>query len=70
MDIVCDVGSVFDAEKLRFDHHQRSFNTYWEKEEEVKQEANPEQPNAGSQPEEKVKIKLSSAGLIYKYYGK
>lgn len=40
MDIVCDVGSVFDAEKLKFDHHQRTFNTYWE--EEVKTEVNPE----------------------------
>ena len=29
MDIVCDVGGEFDAEKLRFDHHQKSFNTYW-----------------------------------------
>lgn len=29
MDIVCDVGGEFDAERLRFDHHQKSFNTYW-----------------------------------------
>lgn len=25
-DIVVDVGAVFDAEKKRFDHHQRGFN--------------------------------------------
>jgi len=25
-DIVCDVGSVFDAEKNLFDHHQRTFD--------------------------------------------
>lgn len=24
-DIVVDVGAVYDAEKLRFDHHQRGF---------------------------------------------
>lgn len=26
-DIVVDVGAVYDASKLRFDHHQRGFNT-------------------------------------------
>jgi len=25
MDVVVDVGGVFDAERLRFDHHQRDF---------------------------------------------
>ena len=29
LDIVCDVGAVFDPEKKRFDHHQKSFATYW-----------------------------------------
>ncbi|CDW84406.1 UNKNOWN [Stylonychia lemnae] len=53
-DIICDVGAVFDAEKLRFDHHQKSFNTYWSE--------NDTKDNGG--------IKLSSAGLIYKYFGK
>lgn len=24
-DIVVDVGAIYDAEKLRFDHHQRGF---------------------------------------------
>lgn len=28
-DIVCDVGSIFDPAKKRFDHHQRSFNMAW-----------------------------------------
>lgn len=52
LDIVLDVGSVFDPEKKRFDHHQRSFDTYW----------NEDYQNKG--------IKLSTAGLIYKFYGK
>ncbi|XP_058823109.1 MYG1 protein-like isoform X1 [Topomyia yanbarensis] len=54
-DIVVDVGAVFDREKNRFDHHQKSFN---------------ETINS-LQPEAKVKreIRLSSAGLIYNYFG-
>eukprot|EP00347_Sterkiella_histriomuscorum_P010961 403374276 len=54
LDIVCDVGAVFDVEKNRFDHHQKSFNTYW----------------YDSDTAENGGIKLSSAGLIYKYFGK
>lgn len=54
LDIVCDVGAIFDTDKLRFDHHQKSFNTYWNESD--------TQDNGG--------IKLSSAGLIYKFYGK
>lgn len=46
-DIVYDVGRVFDAERKRFDHHQRTFeDTY----------------------SSRYTIKLSSSGLIYKYY--
>lgn len=52
MDIVCDVGAIYDHEKKRYDHHQRSFNTFW-----------------NDKTEEKG-IKLSSAGLIYKHYGR
>lgn len=49
--ILCDVGSVYDPETLRFDHHQKTFDTYWK--------------------EKDTSItKLSSAGLIYKHYGK
>lgn len=29
-DLVVDVGSVYDAERLRFDHHQRGFNTFFD----------------------------------------
>ncbi|KAF9764982.1 UPF0160 protein [Nosema granulosis] len=46
-DIVYDVGSVFDPETMRFDHHQNSFSETYS---------------------EEYNIKLSSAGLIYKYF--
>jgi urease accessory protein len=29
-DLVVDVGSVYDAERLRFDHHQRGFETFFD----------------------------------------
>ncbi|CAB3233241.1 unnamed protein product [Arctia plantaginis] len=54
-DIVVDVGAVFDHEKKQYDHHQREFtNTL-----------SMLKPELG----DKYKIKLSSAGLIYTYYG-
>ena len=59
---MCDVGAVFDVSKKRFDHHQRSFNMSWTEEE--------NQPIDESLAEQPFKIKLSSAGLIYKYYGR
>lgn len=46
-DIVYDVGSKFDPETRRFDHHQNTFTETYS-------------PN--------YNIKLSSAGLIYKFY--
>jgi uncharacterized UPF0160 family protein len=29
LDLLCDVGAVFDPDSKRFDHHQKSFNHYW-----------------------------------------
>lgn len=54
-DIVVDVGGVFDEKSLRFDHHQKSF----------------EHSLSSLRPEfgDKWTIKLSSAGLIYTFYG-
>lgn len=46
--IVVDVGAVYDAESLRFDHHQREFTGVLEG----------------------YKTKLSSAGLVYKHFGR
>jgi len=53
-DIVVDVGGVFDASRMRFDHHQRSFDdTMYSL-------------SAGKYP---WKTKLSSAGLVYFHFG-
>ena len=46
--IVVDVGAEYNAETLRFDHHQREFTGVLDP----------------------WKTKLSSAGLVYKHYGK
>lgn len=53
-EIVVDVGGVFDAEKKRFDHHQKSFTDTFKT----------------LVPEKEWNIKLSSAGLVYVFYGK
>lgn len=55
-DIVVDVGSVFDPEKFRFDHHQITFHH-------TLGSLRPEFADKWS------KIRLSSAGLIYTFYG-
>ncbi|KAJ3088122.1 hypothetical protein HK102_009506 [Quaeritorhiza haematococci] len=49
-DMVVDVGGEYAPERLRFDHHQRSFTETFSAQHLV--------------------TKLSSAGLIYKHYGK
>lgn len=52
--IVVDVGGVFDHEKKRYDHHQKSFN----------------ETMASLNILPDFNTKLSSAGLIYAFYGK
>ncbi|XP_064634503.1 MYG1 exonuclease-like [Lineus longissimus] len=52
-DIVVDVGGVFDPEKHRYDHHQRTFS---------------ESMNS-LKLEKKWVTKLSSAGLVYLHFG-
>ncbi|XP_073959042.1 MYG1 exonuclease-like isoform X1 [Choristoneura fumiferana] len=54
-DIVVDVGAEFNHETKRYDHHQREFA----------ETLSSLRPELG----DKYKIKLSSAGLIYTYYG-
>ncbi|XP_072933178.1 MYG1 exonuclease [Epargyreus clarus] len=54
-DIVVDVGAQFSHDARRYDHHQREFN----------ETLSSLKPELG----DKYKIKLSSAGLIYAYYG-
>lgn len=52
LDILVDVGGVYDPSTLRFDHHQRSFATTFAE----------DGPHSS--------IRLSSAGLIYKHFGR
>ncbi|XP_050355102.1 MYG1 exonuclease [Nymphalis io] len=54
-DIVVDVGAEFNHEKKRYDHHQREFS----------ESLSSLRPELG----DKYKIKLSSAGLVYAFYG-
>uniref|UniRef100_A0A1E1XHJ2 Putative secreted protein n=1 Tax=Amblyomma aureolatum TaxID=187763 RepID=A0A1E1XHJ2_9ACAR len=49
-DVVVDVGYVYDPSRLRFDHHQPSFNEYFS--------------------ENHTVTRLSSAGAVYKHFGK
>ena len=51
LDIVVDVGGIYDAERNRFDHHQATFTESW------------------TNSESDI-TKLSSAGLVYKHYGR
>lgn len=51
-DIVVDVGAVYDAAQLRFDHHQATFH------------------GTMTTPKKAYKTRLSSAGLVYKHYGR
>lgn len=56
-DFVVDVGGVFDHQSKRYDHHQAGFNLTMDS-------------LAGEQIKTKEPTKLSSAGLIYWFYGK
>jgi len=49
LDCVVDVGAEYDPERLRFDHHQRSFSDTFST---------------------SKKTRLSSAGLVYKHFGR
>ena len=48
---MCDVGAIYDHERQRYDHHQKTFTETWN--------------NEASDI-----TKLSSAGLIYRHFGK
>lgn len=62
IDIVLDVGGVYDHSKLRYDHHQRGYEEYFFPKKTLSAD--------GSVAEEKRCTKLSASGLIYKHYGK
>lgn len=58
-DIVVDVGGEFDVDKLRLDHHQRSFTKTMLDFHPNLKTTNPNKP-----------ARLSSSGLVYAFFGK
>jgi uncharacterized UPF0160 family protein len=54
LDIVIDVGGVYDHSKLRYDHHQRGYD---------------ERFDAGKEGKDGRCTKLSASGLVYRHYG-
>lgn len=54
LDIVIDVGGVYDHASLRYDHHQRGYDERFD-------EGNNDGPRC---------TKLSASGLVYRHYGK
>lgn len=55
LDIVIDVGGVYDHSKLRYDHHQRGYD---------------ERFDEGKEGTDGRCTKLSASGLVYRHYGK
>jgi len=55
LDIVIDVGGVYDHAKKRYDHHQRDYD---------------ERFDSGKQDTDGRCTKLSASGLVYRHYGK
>lgn len=55
LDIVIDVGAVYDHALLRYDHHQRDYD---------------ERFDEGKSGKEERCTKLSASGLVYRHYGK
>lgn len=58
-EIIVDVGGELDIEKLRLDHHQRSFNQTIKDYHPNLKTTNPNKP-----------VRLSSSGLVYALFGK
>lgn len=58
LDIVVDVGDVYDSMQNKFDHHQLSFKDTW---------ATGQFKGPGMKYD---KIKLSASGLVFKHFGK
>lgn len=62
LDIVIDVGGIYDHSKLRYDHHQRGYDERFD----PKAVARSDQGDAP-----KIRCtKLSASGLVYRHYGK
>jgi len=70
LDIVIDVGGVYDHAKLRYDHHQRDYDERFDggKETVLKKEGGSNgQTEVLTQPR---CTKLSASGLVYRHYGR
>lgn len=59
LDIVIDVGGIYDPSKLRYDHHQRGYDERFE-----------HARLSSATPNEPRCTKLSASGLVYRHYGK
>lgn len=57
--IVVDVGGTYDADARRFDHHQREFTEPFRP-----------APEGGATKPEDEPVRMSSAGLVYRHYGR
>lgn len=57
--VVVDVGGTSDAEARRFDHHQREFTEPFRP-----------APEGGATKPEDEPVRMSSAGLVYRQYGR
>lgn len=60
LDLVLDVGGVYDHARLRYDHHQRGYDERF-------QHARLSSTSADDEPR---CTKLSASGLVYRHYGK
>lgn len=69
LDIQCDVGGVYDHTKMRFDHHQRSFDQFWTVENTKGKKKDGWNKTKKAEKPQNIS-KLSSAGLIYKHFGR
>ena len=65
LDIVIDVGGIYDPAQLRYDHHQRGYEERFEI---------PRASSSSSGNDDDAKdprcTKLSASGLVYRHYGK
>lgn len=68
LDIVIDVGGTYDATMSRFDHHQKGFTEIFGNGQ-VPTPAEPT-PIAADGSKTWFETKLSSAGLVYKHFGR
>ena len=65
LDIVIDVGGVYDHARLRYDHHQRDYDERFD--------GGKKKKGSGGNGDGDVEprcTKLSASGLVYRHYGK